>query len=210
MLYPDWKNGKLLIESYNSNGSYIIKNNGYIHIYTQASRGAARVTLNNHTIALASESIEMGTDWAINLIPVKKNDLLSYSLHVGSSGGTQLIQIFYYPFRRWNSANSGILYPDWFNKQTIYIGNEKNKSFTISKNGYILVQVDVRGTNNAILLNGYQIVGMREIENSINPIDENFLIVKKGDILITKGDTMGTPLPNSHKNYIIYFFPFRR
>lgn len=73
-----------------------------------------------------------------------------------------------------------------------------------------MVQVDVRGTNNAILLNGYQIVGMREIENSINPIDENFLIVKKGDILITKGDTMGTPLPNSHKNYIIYFFPFRR
>lgn len=103
-----------------------------------------------------------------------------------------------------------MLYPDWFNRQIIYIGNEKNKSFTIDQDGYILVQVDVSGTNNAILLNGYQIVGMREIQNSINPIDENFIIVKRGDILVTKGDTMGTPSPNSYKNYIIYFFPFKR
>lgn len=103
MLYPDWTKLKVIVDSYNTSGSYTIKENGYIIAIAHAKFAAAYTYLNGITIACTRTADGDLRKFDYNSIIVKIGDVISYDGYLiphelySSSYATT---IYFMPYKR--------------------------------------------------------------------------------------------------------------
>lgn len=207
ILYPDWSKGKQILYHYTSNWptpqKATINENGFLYADAFAMQGVATITLNGTPIAHGWQNSPGVHDHAITIVPCKKGDIVYAYKDISDYLYEAGWAVYFFPYRRWSSANCGMLYPDW-NKGKRLFYTHSTGTVIINDNGYIVCCGYAEGGLVYIYINDIQILNTGSYNYSAS--DLILIPVKKGD----KITVICSMLTYDHKDAYIDYYPYRR